>query len=101
MTDILLALTDEHCSLVIIILVPNRLINYGDYSDFLDLKINEDSITWGEDKLDEETCLVFPENGFFKRPDQSSVLPHAIGCQSPSTLSQYKQVLRGNQWIII
>ena len=93
-TDILSALTDEHCSLVIIILVPNRLTN------FLDMTINEDSITWGEDELDEETCLVFPKNGFFKLPNQSSVLPHAIGCQSPSTLSQYKQVLRGNQWII-
>ena len=97
-TDILLALTDEHCSLVIIILVPNRLTNYGDY--FLDMIINEDSITWGRKELDQETCLVFRQNGFFKRPNQSSVLPHAIGCQSPSTLSQYKQVLRGNQWII-
>ena len=95
-------MTDEDCSLVIIILVPNRLTNYGaNYGDYvLRMKINEDSITWGDDHLDTDTCLVFPEFGFFRRLNESSVLPHVIGCQLPSTSDQYEQLLLGNQWII-
>ena len=32
------------------------------------------------------SCSIVPENGFFKRSNEQSVLPHAIGCQLPTPI---------------
>ena len=78
---------------IIKISVPNRLGNFGD--TLLNVKISKDSITWGGEKRDMKTCLTFPEYGFYKRSNEKSVLPHAIGCQRPSATSNYGSVLLG------
>ena len=76
--------------------VPNRLVNFNE--TLLDIKIGKQSVTWGHDHIDKETCLKFPEYGFFKRQSERSVLPHAIGCQPPSHNDAYMLVLQGNLW---
>ena len=57
--------------------------------------IGENSITWGDDVRDSYTCLMFPENGYYRRENEQSKLPHAIGCQSPMTVSDYQSILQG------
>ena len=74
------------------------MANFGD--TIFDIAINEDSITQYGKEQDRGSCLVFPRWGFFRRPNEPSVLPHAIGCQSPSPVWNYMLVLLGNQWII-
>lgn len=78
--------------------VTNRLGNFGD--TLLDVKISKDSITWGGEERDHKTCLTFPKNGHYKRSNEQAVLPHAIGCQHPSTVWEYGSVLKG-KWFII
>ena len=51
-------------------------------------------------KIDPNTCLRFPRNGFYKRSNEKSVLPHAIGCQRPSHYWDYQSVLEGKRLII-
>ena len=80
------------------ILVPNRLSNFGDTLE--GVQIGQDSITWGKEERDSKTCLTFPQNGFYKRSNEKSVLPHAIGCQRPSTFWDYRSVLEGNRLMI-
>ena len=75
------------------ILVTNRLGNFGD--TLLGVKIGQDSITWGKEERDPKTCLTFPQHGFYKRSNEKSVLPHAIGCQRPSATWDYRSVLEG------
>ena len=84
----------------------------------LGLNIGEDSVTWGGEKTvtvrqsGMNFCLNFPKNGFFKGPNEQSVLPHAIGCQPPTPVyeycescgireyrSEYKSVLLGDRMI--
>ena len=78
--------------------VTNRLVNFGE--ELLFVNISKDSITWGEEEIDPNTCLRFPRNGFYKRSNEKSVLPHAIGCQRPSDNSDYRSVLIGKRLII-
>ena len=70
------------------------------------VQIGKKSITWGGDdfylkysgEIEEqrgEKCLVVPEQGFFKRPNERFVLPHAIGCQSPTENRDYISILQG------
>ena len=72
---------------------------FGDY-----VRIGKESVTWGEQFSIEHSgeiigrrrkCLVFPENGNFKRPNERFVLPHAIGCQSPTDYRDYISILQG------
>ena len=78
--------------------VTNRLGNFGD--TLVGVHISKDSITWGGEELDSNTCLSFPKNGHYKRSNEQSVLPHAVGCQRPSYLYEYGSVLKG-KWFII
>ena len=70
------------------------------------VRIGQESITWGDNKFDLERsgeikerwgtkCLIVPEHGFFKRPNERFVLPHAIGCQSPTQNQDYISILQG------
>lgn len=70
------------------------------------IKINKESVTWSDNVgldiaerhkmcFDNETCLIFPDQGFFKRETERSVLPHAVGCQLPSHNSHYMLILKG------
>ena len=87
----------------------NRLANVND--TLLDVKIGKDSITWDNEFADTSDtkhdgylsytsdgmkCILFPENGFFKRSNEATVLPHAIGCQTPTDNSHYKVKLQGS-----
>ena len=84
----------------------NRLANVND--TLLDVKIGKDSITWDNESADTfrkgylsytsdgMKCILFPENGFFKRSNEATVLPHAIGCQTPTDNSHYKVKLQGS-----
>lgn len=87
--------------------VMNRLGNFGDSlgDAFSDIQITKDSVTWGERKsVFEKNCsFTFPERGFYRRSNERSVLPHAIGCKLPSYVfgSQgYRSVLQG-AWLIM
>ena len=73
--------------------MPNRLVRLNE--TLLHVKIGPDSITWGGLDLDKETCLTFPEYGFFKRKNERWVLPYAVGCQSPTDNWNYTSVLQG------
>ena len=73
--------------------MPNRLVRLNE--TLLGVKIGPDSITAGGFHLDKETCLEFPDYGFFKRKNERWVLPYAIGCQSPTANSNYTSVLLG------
>lgn len=70
------------------------------------IKIDKQSVTWSDNVglyvtdrhkmcFNNETCLLFPDQGFFKRETERSVLPHAVGCQSPSHNSDYMSILKG------
>ena len=61
----------------------------------LGIQIKQDSLIWGGEFQDEETCLWLPWNGFFKRENESFVLPHAVGCQTPTLTSDYVHSLKG------
>ena len=72
--------------------------------------IGEESITWGDITFELERysgeikerlgrkCFIFPEYGLFKRPNERFVLPHAIGCQSPTDNDDYISILQGCVW---
>ena len=90
----------------IIILALNRLINFGESlgDDFSDIEITRDSVTWGEREPDEKNCsFTFPGSGYYRRSNERSVLPHAIGCQAPSYvwgMEGYRMILRGERLIM-
>ena len=79
------------------------MINVNGTFDYV--RIGKESITWGDkfslehsgEIMDRwgEKCLVVPEQGFFKRPNERFVLPHAIGCQSPTDYRDYISILQG------
>ena len=62
-------------------------------STLQDILIGRDSITWGNNIA--ESCLSFPESGYYRRKNEQRVLPHAIGCQSPMYVSDYQLILQG------
>ena len=87
--------------------------NFG--NTLLGVEISEDSVTWGEKEniFVGRHCFPLPKHGFYKRPNEQSVLPHAIGCQLPTPVyaycescgalqyrSDYKSVLQGDRMII-
>ena len=90
----------------IIILAMNRLINFGESlgDTFSDIEITKDSVTLGERELNIDNCsFTFPERGYYRRSNERSVLPHAIGCQPPSFnwgMGGYGSVLLGEQLIM-
>ena len=82
--------------------MPNRLANIND--TLLGIYIGKDAITWGDNynsagTLDvglwDEECMLFPDGAFFKRENERFVLPHAIGCQSPTNYLDYRSILQG------
>ena len=81
----------------------NRLGNFGDSLGdyFSDIEITEDSVTWGGKNNNKENCtFIFPEEGFYRRSNEQSVLPHAIGCQPPSYNYFYRLLLQGERLIM-
>jgi len=76
------------------------------------IKIGESSLTW-EGQTTDLNCLnscpeknweeylncrdkcILRQCGVFRRADEQLVLPHAIGCQSPTYNGDYSQVLKG------
>ena len=47
--------------------------------------------------------MEIPEFGYLRRDHEQAVLPHAIGCQAPTSLDEYKSILKGQhgfQWLI-
>ena len=79
------------------------MINVNDPFGYV--RIGKESITWGDKFALEHPgeirnqsggkCLIVPEQGFFKRPNERFVLPHAIGCQSPTDNHDYISILQG------
>ena len=39
--------------------------------------------------------MDIPGSGYFRRANEQAVLPHAIGCQAPTDLSEYITILKG------
>ena len=61
----------------------------------LDIQIGRDSITWGGWFFDKEICLFLRNDGFYKRKNETFVLPHAVGCQVPTLNEEYVSILKG------
>ena len=67
------------------------------------MRIRKNFVTWGYSRFDETVCMEIPEFGYLRRDHEQAVLPHAIGCQAPTSLDKYISILKGQygfQWLI-
>ena len=66
-------------------------------NNLLGIRFEEDSVTWGRDVFNQELCAYLPSNGYYRNSNQQPVLPHAVGCQNPTSVNQYELFLQ--EWI--
>ena len=69
------------------------MIDFGESR--MGLKFTNDSITWGEYYYDDVLCTDVPSNGSYRRQNEQAVLPHALGCQNPTAVQEYRFFLQG------
>ena len=69
--------------------------NHGDIDQKLRIRISKNFVSWGYTYFDEEVCMEMPAFGYLRRDHEQAVLPHAIGCQAPTSLDKYISILKG------
>ena len=69
--------------------------NGGDIDNKLGIRISKNFVSWGFSNFDETLGMEIPFFGFLRRDHEQAVLPHAIGCQVPTSSDKYISILTG------